>query len=45
VLAKLQAEVDAVRGPARRFLVQVSGSNYGDDVSAWRRWIDDRRAQ
>jgi hypothetical protein len=43
VLAKLQAEVSAVRGPARRFLVQVSGLNFGDDVSAWQHWINSRR--
>ena len=43
LVAKLQAEVDAVRGPARRFLVQVSGSNFGDDVSAWQHWIAGRR--
>lgn len=36
----LAAESPIPKQSARRFLEKVSGESYGDDVEAWRNWID-----
>lgn len=39
VLAKLGSEGMAERQAARRFLVQIAGRDFGDDLGAWREWL------
>jgi hypothetical protein len=33
------------RGAVRRALTAMAGRDLGDDVAAWRRWLDARRAE
>jgi hypothetical protein len=39
ILAKLGSEGMAERQASRRFLVQMAGSDLGDDPRAWREWL------
>jgi hypothetical protein len=40
LLSNLQSRVPNRRDAARTFLERASGESHGDDVEAWRRWLD-----
>lgn len=40
VLARLRATDERTRGTAHAFLVQISGTDYGEDSAAWAAWIE-----
>jgi hypothetical protein len=40
VLARLRATDERTRATAHAFLVQISGTDYGEDAAAWAAWIE-----
>jgi len=40
VLARLRATDERTRATAHAFLVQISGTDHGDDAAAWAAWIE-----
>ncbi|WNG36731.1 HEAT repeat domain-containing protein [Archangium violaceum] len=40
-MASMQSELD--REPARKVLAQLAGQDFGDDITAWRRWVEQAR--
>lgn len=44
-LKMLQSVLIDDRGAAREWLIEISGQDFGDDLSAWRKWYEDEKVR